>query len=78
MFQLSEHFLGDLVSAFGFGLVAILLIVLGFKVFDWLTPRCDFEAELSKGNIAVSITIAAVLLGICYVVAQVTTAIVGG
>ncbi|MCI0378478.1 MAG: DUF350 domain-containing protein [Gemmataceae bacterium] len=76
-FSLPEHFLGDLVAGFAFGVLAIVLVVLGFKTLDWLTPRCDFEAEVSKGNIAAAITMSAVILGICYVVANVIVSIVG-
>jgi putative membrane protein len=74
--MLPDHFLGDVVSAFCFGLLAILLVVLGFKVFDWLTPRCDFQTEINKGNVSAGIIIGAVILGICYVIAQVLSGIV--
>jgi putative membrane protein len=77
MLSLPDHFLGDLVSAFSFGLLAILLVVLGYKVFDWLTPRCDFESEINKGNVAAALTVAAVILGICYIVAHVLSGILG-
>src|SRR5580700_8040503 len=74
--SLPDHFLGDVVSAFCFGLLAILLVVLGFKVFDWLTPRCNFQDEINKGNMSAGVIIGSVILGICYVIAQVLTAIV--
>ena len=44
---------------------AALGVVLGFisyKVFDWLTPQVDFAEELKKGNIAVAIFMAAILI----------------
>lgn len=76
MFELPERFLSDIVAGFAFGLVAIVLVVLGFKTLDRLTPRCDFEAEVAKGNIAAAITVSAVILGICYLVASVITSII--
>lgn len=44
---------------------ATLGVVLGFisyKVFDWLTPQVNFADELKKGNIAVAIFLAAILV----------------
>jgi putative membrane protein len=60
------------VGALIFGLLSILLVLLGFKVFDWITPRIDIQRELGeKHNIAVAIVIGAALLGICHVIAVV-------
>jgi putative membrane protein len=77
-FHLPEYFLSDLVSTVGFGLVAILLVVVGYKVFDKLTPKLDFDDLLIKGNIAMAIVIGSFILGLCVVVARVVSAILGG
>ena len=54
-----------------YGLLGIGLAVLGFKVFDWITPRIHIQQELSeKSNIAVAIVVAAIVLGICHIVAN--------
>lgn len=53
-----------------FGILGILLAALGFKVFDWLTPRLDIEKELAeKNNIAVAILCAGIIIGVCVIVA---------
>jgi putative membrane protein len=53
-----------------FGLLGIALVVLGFKVFDWLTPKLDIQHELGeKHNLAVALLCAAVILGISLIVA---------
>ena len=50
--KLWQGLLGSLV----FGGTGIILAVLGFKVFDWITPRMDIQRELAeKQNIAVAI-----------------------
>jgi len=77
-FQLPEYFLSDIVATIAFGVVAILLVVLGYKVFDRLTPKLPFDELLKNGNIALAIVIGSFILGVCYVVAHVVTAIVGG
>jgi putative membrane protein len=52
-----------------FGVLGILLVAFGFKVFDWLLPKVDVEVELAeRHNIAVAIVVAAVVLGISAVI----------
>lgn len=75
--HLPEFFLGDMVATVGFGIVAILLVVLGYKVFDWLTPKLSFDELLKNGNVAVAIVIGSFILGICYVIGRVVAAILG-
>jgi putative membrane protein len=59
-----------LLATLAFGLVGVSLALLGYKLFDWLTPRIHVERELSeKHNMAVAIVIAAVILGVSHVVA---------
>ena len=53
-----------------FGLVGMFLMLLGFKMFDWITPRIELERELAeKGNIAVAIVCAAVIIAMAIVIA---------
>lgn len=55
-----------------FGSLGILLALLGFKAFDWITPKIDIQHELAqKNNLAVAIVCAAIILGICYIAAEV-------
>lgn len=74
---LPEYFLTDLISTAAFGLLAILLVVVGYKVFDKLTPKLDFDALLNQGNLAMAIVIGSFILGLCHVVARVVSAILG-
>jgi putative membrane protein len=67
-----ENLLAGVVASLAFGLVGIVLTLLGFKLFDWITPRIKIEHELSeKHNIAVAIVVGSVIIGICLIVAQV-------
>jgi putative membrane protein len=52
-----------------FGLIGIVLAILGFKVFDWLTPGNLQEEILKKNNTAAAILGGAFIVGICIVVA---------
>lgn len=55
----------------GYGLIAALIMSLALgvcvKVWNWLTPVDEWE-ELKKGNIAVAIVLAAVIIGFAIVV----------
>lgn len=53
-----------------FGAVGILVLVIGYKIFDAIIPS-DFNKELEKGNIAVAIFLAGALIGIAIIVSQV-------
>jgi len=51
-----------------YGVVGIVLIIAGYKIFDWMTP-IDVDKELGeKQNVAVAIVCAAVILGIAIVI----------
>jgi putative membrane protein len=76
--HLPDYLLTDLLSTVAFGIVAILLIVLGYITFDKLTPKLDFDDLLNKGNMALAVVVASFILGLCYVVGRVVAAILGG
>jgi uncharacterized membrane protein YjfL (UPF0719 family) len=61
-----------------FGMVAILLIVLGYITFDKLTPKLNFSDLLNKGNMALAVVVGSFILGLCYVIGRVVAAILGG
>ncbi|MGN0027991.1 DUF350 domain-containing protein [Clostridium sp.] len=53
-----------------FGAAGILVLVVGYKIFDAIIPA-DFNKELEKGNVAVAIFLAGALIGIAIIVSQV-------
>lgn len=52
-----------------FGVVGIVLAIVGFKVLDLLTPGKLDEEILQKQNVAAAILAGAFVLGICIIVA---------
>jgi putative membrane protein len=76
--NLPDFFVGDLVATVAFGIIAILLIVVGYITFDKLTPKLDFNDLLNKGNVAMAIVIGSFILGLCFVVGRVVSAVLGG
>jgi putative membrane protein len=61
-----------LLATAAFGVVGIILSLVGFKLFDWMVPVC-FSKELEKGNVAVGILCGAIVIGVCLVIAAALT-----
>jgi putative membrane protein len=62
-------FLQAIVASVVFGLIGIGLAIAGFKLFDLATPF-NLEKEMCENkNIAVGILCAAIVLGICHIIA---------
>ena len=57
-----------LLAAAAFGIVGIALLAVGFKIFEYITPKLDVEAELAKGNVAVGIMVGALLIAMALIV----------
>jgi uncharacterized membrane protein YjfL (UPF0719 family) len=70
-YSLPEHFWAGIVGSAVFGLIGIVLLLLGYWLFDKITPRIDVQKELSEKNVAVAVVIGALLLGIAYITAHV-------
>ena len=68
---LPERFWAGIVGSGVFGLLGIVLLLLGYWLFDLITPRIDVQKELSEKNVAVAVVIGALLLGIAYITAHV-------
>jgi uncharacterized membrane protein YjfL (UPF0719 family) len=56
-------------ATFIFGLIGIVLAIIGFKLFDLVTPF-NLEKEMCENkNVAVGILCAGIVIGICWIVA---------
>ena len=66
-----EHFWSSAAASGIFGVLGIVLLLLGYWMFDLITPKIDVQKELCEKNVAVAIVVAALLLGIAYVAAHV-------
>lgn len=66
-----EHLWTNLLGAGIFGLVGIVLLLLGYWLFELITPKLNVQKELMEKNMAVGVVVAALLLGIAYIVAHV-------
>lgn len=66
--------IGSLVAMAVFALAGIILAIVGYKLFDLCTPGDLHEEILKNRNTAAAVIGAAVIIGVCIVVAA---AIVG-
>lgn len=65
---------GPLLSVAVYSLIGIGLAILGYKLFDLCTPGNFHDEIVNKSNVAAAVVGAAVILGVCLIVAA---AIVG-
>ena len=56
-------------SAAVFGAIGIVMAIIGFKLFDMMTPGKLDEEILQKQNTAAAILAGAFLIGICIIIA---------
>jgi len=67
-------FASALLAAAAFGVLGILMMLLGYKIFDWIWPRIDVQRELAeRNNIAVAIVIGAVIIAVAIVMSAAMT-----
>ncbi len=65
-----QTFFQAILASIAFGLVGIVLAIAGFKLFDAATPFSLEKEICEKGNIAVAIVSAAMILGICLIISK--------
>ncbi len=56
--------------AAAYGVVGIILAIVGYFLFDLVEWRINFAEQLKAGNLAVAIVVAAFILGICFIVGR--------
>jgi uncharacterized membrane protein YjfL (UPF0719 family) len=42
----------------------LVLMLVAYKVFDWVSPKIDFDEQLNQGNVAVAIFVASIFVTI--------------
>jgi hypothetical protein len=64
-----DSFLMSILSTLVFGLIGVVVAIIGFKLFDAMIPF-NLEQEIcEKQNLAVALLCAGMMLGICIIVA---------
>ncbi|MBE6047556.1 MAG: DUF350 domain-containing protein [Clostridium sp.] len=68
-----EGLLSNVGLSIVFGFVGIVLLILGYVIFDKVLTKVDFNEELKKNNIAVAIVIAGFMVAIGLIIASVVS-----
>ncbi len=50
------------------GLIALVLLLAGYKTFDLITPKLDFYEELKQSNYAVAILLSVLFICLSFIV----------
>lgn len=58
----------SLIGTAAFGILGLVLMLVGFKAFELITLRLDIEKQLEERNMAVGVVVAALLLGLSLIV----------
>ena len=71
MISLPEHFWVGVTGSVVYGILGIILLLAGFKLFDWLLPKVCFEKVMNESALGACIVIASFFLSVAYIVASV-------
>lgn len=66
-----ENFWVGVVGSLVFGVIGIVLLVLGVLGFDKVCKKIDFQEKINESPLACGIVIAAFMLAVAYIVGQV-------
>lgn len=59
----------NLVWSIIYGLVGVILLMIGYKIFEWVTPFSVNDALAKDQNRAVGIVVGAIFIGVAIIVA---------
>ena len=65
----SETLIHGIVGTVIYGVLGIILAVIGMKVFEWVTPYSVDKELAEKNNISVAIAMGAMVLGVSIIIA---------
>ena len=64
-----EFHIGNLINAFVYAILGILLFIISFKIMDALTPYALWDEIVSGKNVALAILVGFMSLGMCIIIA---------
>lgn len=68
-----NEFLINAFLSIAFGFIGIVLLILGYFIFDKVLTKVDFNEELKKNNIAVAIIISGFMVAIGIIISSVVS-----
>ncbi|WP_026906380.1 DUF350 domain-containing protein [Paucisalibacillus globulus] len=68
IFRYSIEHNDTLLTSIGWGTVGFILLLLGYFIFEFLTPTISVDEEIGKGNKAVGLISMIISIGLSYVI----------
>lgn len=68
-----NEFLINAGLSIAFGVIGIILLIVGYYIFDKVLTKVDFSEELKKNNIAVAIVVAGFMISIGIIISSVVS-----
>lgn len=65
----TSSLMSALLHCAAFGFLGIIMVTVGFKIFDAVVTKIDLETEIGKGNVAAAVLSGAALVAIGLIVA---------
>src|SRR5262249_11138176 len=53
-----------------YAFIGLILMFIGYWLFDRITPHVHFQDQLAKGNIAVAMVISALFISLAYIIGR--------
>ena len=69
--EVPEMFWLSLKGSVSFGVLGIFLLILGFKLFDLILTKVDFQEKMKENAIACAIIVASFIFSLAYIIAAV-------
>lgn len=69
--MLPEHFWTGVFGSVVYGILGIVLLLGGFKLFDYILPKVDFEKVMNENPVGACVVIASFFLGVAHIIASV-------
>ena len=51
-----------------YAFIGFLVLIIAYKVFDWVEHKINFSEEINKGNIAAAIVLSAILIALSIII----------
>ncbi|MEP7362509.1 MAG: DUF350 domain-containing protein [Acidobacteriota bacterium] len=64
-----EFHIGNLINAFVYAILGILLFIISFRIMDALTPYALWDEIVANKNVALAILVGFMSLGMCIIIA---------
>jgi uncharacterized membrane protein YjfL (UPF0719 family) len=66
-----EHFLAGLTGSVTFGILGVVMLLVGFKIFDWMLPKVDFQEAMKENSVATAIIVGSFFVSLALIISAV-------